>query len=450
MRRTPSARRRTRRRDTARPYAVVLAGALTLGVLVVIGAVAVRAPNGVPVKSYRTYYASIPDPGNIQPHNDVRVGGVRVGQVITIDPEGGRARVELKLDGDTEALPSDSQVFVRAAGLLGQRYVELRPGRSPQPLPEGSTIRGTDRALTYGVPDALNTFDEKTRAGLASTVDGLGVGLLGRGGDLNELFSDAVQAGPRFRDTVDLVLGERPGAVRRLAPSLRSATDVLNASRADQVAAYDPATRTFGSVNAQRSEVERTLDETPSTLRAATAGLDEGRALLASARALSSAAAATLPRAPRGLRGTSALLRESREPLQRAAALLTVAEQAVPEARKLVGSTRPLLKPVKEALDDALGPIRKTDEYGCDIDNFAENWRSALGFGVDGKGSATPLPSGDIGPLHFFRILPPFTPAGIQGASPKSSLIRSEPYTKACATSPGTAYPVTPTRQGPR
>lgn len=442
-----SSSNRTRRRDTKRPYAVVLAGAAVFGLLLLAGLTAIRMPNGTPGVSYKTYAALVPDPGNLQPHNDVRIGGVRVGQIINVEPQDGQARVELKLGGDTEALPRDTQVFVRAQGLLGARYLELAPGKSDDPLPEGGTLRGTARSLTYGLPDALNTFDPPTREAVGTTLDGLGTGLLGRGRGLGDALAAAPEAGDEFERALDAIIARR-GSARRLAPALESMTRGLSASREEQAALLPAARRGLQPLADAAPALRATLDEAPPTLSAVRQALPEGRRLLASARSLSESASDVLPVVPAGLRATTALLRSGRVPLQRTAALLRVVAATTPSVRRVVREADQLLVPARRLFDDIRPVLDAITPYGCDVDNFAENWRSALGYGVDTRAQANPLPSGFVGPLTFFRILPSISSKSfLEGAQMPDRTFHGEPYPQPCKYSPGPSY-VVPTQLG--
>src|SRR5207244_3542441 len=109
---------------------------------------------------YRTLYVDARAVGNLRAHDPVRVAGVRVGQVGGLRiSSGGRARVRLQLEPDAPPFQTNSKVAIRAAGLLGARYVELVPGRVGTPLADGATIHAGDNALTFGVSEALDTFD---------------------------------------------------------------------------------------------------------------------------------------------------------------------------------------------------------------------------------------------------------------------------------------------------
>lgn len=433
-------RNRRRRSEIKRPLYVLLSGVGVIGLLLIMFAVAVRAPNGVPFVPYRTVYASVPDPGNIAPHNDVRIAGVRVGQVINLTSRDQRALVKLQLDPG-QKVPNDTSVFVRGQGLLGARFVELRPGTSKQALPDGATIRGGAQSLTYGVPDALNTFDGKTRVRLSAALSGLGEGVLGRGRDLNAALHAAPPDGRDFQ-TVTGALLARPGAAGRLAPSLESTTMALDASREDMARGLAPTAKALQPLVDQRDALARTLEEAPPTLDVARSGLTEGRRLLGAARTLAAAASDTLPAAPPGLRATTALLRQSHAPLGRAASLLREAQPTVPAVLDVVHRASPLLEPARRLLDKVLPVVRSTGAHGCDIHNFGKGWRSLLGFGAPGPGpQSTPLPNGLIGPLDALRITPVVSTSTAQGiATDPKPLAQYEPYSPPCKYAKGSQY----------
>ena len=101
---------------TASPTMV---GALTVMVVILAVFLAYNANNGLPfVPSYRIS-VEVPDADLLVPSNEVRIGGVRVGVVETIEPqqdEDGNvsARLDLKLDKDVDPLPKNSTFVVRA------------------------------------------------------------------------------------------------------------------------------------------------------------------------------------------------------------------------------------------------------------------------------------------------------------------------------------------------
>src|SRR5919109_2198960 len=61
---------------------------------------------------------------------DVRISGVPVGKVKTIEPDTktGRSDVVIQLESRYAPLPSDARAILRQKTLLGETYVELTPG----------------------------------------------------------------------------------------------------------------------------------------------------------------------------------------------------------------------------------------------------------------------------------------------------------------------------------
>ena len=79
-----------RRRDTEPASRTLLKGLAVGAVFVAFGWLAVTAYNGVPGRHYTTVYADVSEVGNVLQHDQVRIAGVRVGQVQqrSIRPDG--------------------------------------------------------------------------------------------------------------------------------------------------------------------------------------------------------------------------------------------------------------------------------------------------------------------------------------------------------------------------
>ncbi len=387
-------RRNRRRRDTEPASLVTLKAAVVLAILGLFLYFGVSSYNGVPLEHYQSLTVEVPDVGNLIEHDPVRIAGVRVGQVVGESvTRGGRANVSLQIDPGTR-IPEGTQVMVRTNGLLGARYVQLIPGQGARLLPSGATIVGSSGALTYGVPEALDVFDARTRAALANAIDGLGVGLLGQGESLNGAIHDAAPAAENFTRLAQSILA-RPGSAARLLPALDSTMAPLDANRAQIAGMLAPASQALRPLVTERGAVRAALGDAPGTLANADAGLQTGRTLLASADALARAAEGTLPLLPAGLRQAAALMRSSPTPLHRTAVLLKQLRPAVPATLKITGALAPVLPPLRQALRNVAPILVYTGPRGCDIENFGVTLRSMTGFGGVG--------SGPLGPPMEFR-----------------------------------------------
>jgi phospholipid/cholesterol/gamma-HCH transport system substrate-binding protein len=81
--------------------------------------------------------------------SDVRIGGVKVGNVIeqVIDPKDFRAVVKLAILSEVE-LPSDTLASVTSSGLLGNKYIKLVPGGAKENIVGGAEIKRTKDVIS--------------------------------------------------------------------------------------------------------------------------------------------------------------------------------------------------------------------------------------------------------------------------------------------------------------
>ena len=75
-------------------------------------------------------------------NSPVRIAGVEVGKVEEVSLEGLKAKVTIHLPFKVK-LPKGSKVFVKSAGLLGEKYIEIIPGRDPEIFPPDNFLRST-------------------------------------------------------------------------------------------------------------------------------------------------------------------------------------------------------------------------------------------------------------------------------------------------------------------
>jgi virulence factor Mce-like protein len=397
---------------------VLVQAAVATAIVVALVVFAVSIYHGKPWVSYKTIYATLPQTGNLLTHDPVRIGGVGVGQVsgISID-QTGDARLKLQINPGT-VLPNGTTFMVRANGLLGSRYVQLIPGDHGGQLVDGSTLHGTGSSLTYGVPDALNVFDQQTRGALGTMVNGLGSGLVGRGSGLNDTIHQIAAESVPAQQLVAGLVG--PGRLGALVPSLQSLMIPLNAAR-DQIAALlAPAATGLQPLADQRAAVRGALDQAPSALDAARGGLGNGQRLLDAADALSVQAHDVLPLAPPGLRTTTALLAGSHPALIRTRALLKAAEPTVPALLRVTSALSPLLPPLSQTFTRSIPIFDQVGPYGCNVENFAAVIRSMTGYG-----GLSSVPGGPGGPAMAFRLeVIPATPTELFGVKDYAGLVR--------------------------
>jgi len=78
----------------------------------------------------------------------VEAAGVRIGHVksITYLPEDALARVILRIQ-DIITIPDDATASIRTAGIIGDKFVKITPGGSPDYLESGMEITETEPSI---------------------------------------------------------------------------------------------------------------------------------------------------------------------------------------------------------------------------------------------------------------------------------------------------------------
>ena len=150
---------------------------------------------------------------------DVKVAGVKVGQIeeIEVTPEFKAAIVMRIDDPGYQDFRSDAKCIVRPQSLIGEKFVECEPtqqravgeeapgelrvidegpGEGQRLLPVENTERSVDLDLLN------NTLQEPYRQRLSIIVNELGIGLAGRGEDLNDVIR---RANPALKEVGELL-----------------------------------------------------------------------------------------------------------------------------------------------------------------------------------------------------------------------------------------------------
>ena len=82
--------------------------------------------------------------------SEVRIGGIKVGQVtsLDLDAESYEAIMNLQLRPDVK-LPEDSSAAIVSASLLGGKYVNIEPGGMEDLLEDGGEISFTQSSVNF-------------------------------------------------------------------------------------------------------------------------------------------------------------------------------------------------------------------------------------------------------------------------------------------------------------
>ena len=184
------------RRRSSLAASPLLVGAITTLIVVVAVFLSYNANNGLPFVPTYNIKVVLPNATGLQPSNQVRIAGTRVGLVGSLspheNPRTGRITViaNLKLEKNIEPLPADTKAVVQSVSAIGLKYLELEKGSSHQTLKAGSTIPISQTREPVDIEELFNMFDAKTRQAIKVNTNNFGDGLAGRGLGLNKAIAE--------------------------------------------------------------------------------------------------------------------------------------------------------------------------------------------------------------------------------------------------------------------
>ena len=86
--------------------------------------------------------------GGLKVGNDVRVGGVPVGKVVSVTLDHDTFKAKVLFDVDVACVfPTDSIAIIASEGLLGGNFLEIIPGGSSDELKSGDTMEFSQDAV---------------------------------------------------------------------------------------------------------------------------------------------------------------------------------------------------------------------------------------------------------------------------------------------------------------
>jgi len=206
-------------------------------------------------------------------HSDVRVLGVRIGEVTKIEPRGDKVRIEMEYDASYK-VPADAKALLVAPSIVSDRYVQLTPVWTNGPTLEDGTHLGRDRTAVpveldqiYGNLDMLNQAlgpnGANRNGALADLIDVGARNLDGNGGRLNTTLTGLSKAVTTLADNrsdlfatignlqqLTTTLARNDAAVRAFNLDLAAVAAQLDAERDDLAIAVRQLALALGEVAA--------------------------------------------------------------------------------------------------------------------------------------------------------------------------------------------------------
>ncbi len=250
----------------------VVIGAASLAAIVLLVLAAFRAQDLPLIGGGDSYYASFTESGGLKVNDEVRIAGVRVGKVNSVELKDGVVRVGFKVKTDS-TFGDQTHAAIKVKTLLGAMYIALEPEGDGQ-LEEDSTIPVERTSSPFDVVDAFE--------GLAETSAEIDTDQLAESlttfADLTrntpEEFKNALSGVSALSETV----ASRDQEINSLLKNLESVSSVFNARDEDIVTLMRDSDVLFRALVGRRDAVHNLLVATSTLSRELTALVSQSRA----------------------------------------------------------------------------------------------------------------------------------------------------------------------------
>ena len=250
----------------------VVVGAVSIAVLALLMLAAFRAQDLPLIGGGDTYYAAFSESGGLEPNDEVRIAGVRVGKVENVELEGDHVRVTFRVDTASQ-FGDDTHAAIKIKTLLGAMYLALEPAGSGQ-LDEGAEIPVERTSSPYDVVDAFS--------GLAETSERIDTDRLAA--SLTTLADLTRNTPEEFRQALDGVsrlsanVAARDEQINSLLKNLDRVSGVLNERDNDIIGLMKDSDVLFRALVARRDAVHNLLTSTTRLSKELTALIEQSRA----------------------------------------------------------------------------------------------------------------------------------------------------------------------------
>ena len=349
-----------------------------VGLLVIVGVVLafyLAASKHIPFTGGNQVRIEFESANSITPNSPVRIAGVNVGKVDSIEAGPGDAStVVVNLDDEALPLHTDATARIRPRTFLeGAFFVDIRPGSPSAPeLPNDGTVPLAQTSDPVQFDQVLTALQQPVRDALKTDLIQIAKALSGEG---PQAIHDTIPVlDPLLRDTAVVSEASTGTEPHDLSQAVASSSKVATALAADRpalgsvVSDFATVSAALASRQRQLSEsvagLDRVLHESPATLDAIHAATPPAQKLVAAARPL-------LRRAPGVINATIPLsgeLRKLLEPDQ----LPALVDEGIPTVRSLAGAAPDttiafagLRDPVTCLKDDAIPTLMTPIEDGA-------------------------------------------------------------------------------------
>ncbi len=234
----------------------VVIGAISLALLAGSLAVAFRAQDLPVIGGGDTYYANFAEAGGLKTNDEVRIAGVRVGKIDSVELEGDHVKVAFKVK-DSDAFGPDTSAAIQVKTLLGAMFLSLEPSGKGQ-MKEEATIPIERTTSPYDVVEAFE--------GLAATSEQIDTDQLAEAlttlADLTRNTPEEFKAALGGVTRLSGNIAARDAEIGTLLTNLEKVSRVLDERDQDIVALMSDADVLFRALVSRREAIHNLLTST--------------------------------------------------------------------------------------------------------------------------------------------------------------------------------------------
>jgi phospholipid/cholesterol/gamma-HCH transport system substrate-binding protein len=372
------------------------------------------APQGYRVK------ALFQETGLLVPKADVRISGVNVGRVASVEARGLNSLVTLDIYHQYSPIPADTRAVLRQKTLLGEAYVELSAGNGASPkLPDLGTIPTSHIARTQALDQVLGSFDTQTQHNLQKLLIGTGEALAGRGQALNDAIGNLDPAVTELAAVVG-VLNSQSVNLRSLIANGSTVLNTLGARGSDLQTLVTAGDQVFSATATENAALRSTVNATAPFLTQLRTTLGTLNTTLGIAKPSLHALRPVAPLLTPALRELSAVTGPALNVIHAAPPLLSASKRALPAIGAFARAFRPGVDALLPAAQQIVPVIKYINVDRTELVAAMSNLAAAL--------QATSAANTPGGSAHYLRAVATVGSDSIFGASVRAPSNRNNTY----------------------
>jgi ABC-type transporter Mla subunit MlaD len=389
--------------------------------------IAFGGPIPLKPKSYQvTVY--FPEATQLATESDVRIGGVSVGKVKTIQLAPADKRVHgqdttqatIEIEPQFAPINSDARAILRQKTLLGETYVELTSGTKPgepvslgssgggtgsdtqnaQAIPEGGTLGVGQTKDATQIDEIFNALDTRTRQAFQRWQANAAVAINGRSVDLNDSLGNL---GPFLGDATNVlkVLRSQKTALQGLIRDTGTVFQALSARNQELAGAITNSNQTFGALADEQNALAETFRILPVFQHESRLTLERLDTFQANTRPLIHKLLPVANDISPTLRSIRQLSPQLESFFKKLPPLIKASKTGLPATRQFLSGLRPVLDALDPFLANLNPVIRYLGFYRTEITGFLTGPPAALGDTLALQTNRANLPA----PMHALRQL---------------------------------------------